>query len=176
MSEDWSVRDGCAADGEICAAIYRPYVTDTAVTFEVLPPSPAEMSKRITSAGGSHAWLLLESAGAVLGYAYGGPHKERAGYRWTCEVSIYLRLGCRRTGAGRTLYSELLTRLSRRGYRNALAGMTVPNDASMGLHSALGFEPVGTYRRVGWKLGSWHDTVWTQRSLGTNDDPPQELH
>ncbi|HEX8511317.1 MAG TPA: GNAT family N-acetyltransferase [Propionibacteriaceae bacterium] len=176
MSRQWCIRDGNARDGEACAALYAPYVENTAVTFEVVPPTPSQMSRRIEAAVRTHAWLVLEDQGVVLGYAYGGPHKERAGYRWACESSVYLELGRRRTGAGRALYTELLERLARRGFRTVLAGMTVPNDASEGLHMTLGFEPVGTYRRIGWKLGRWHDTVWMQRPLDGGADPPATPH
>jgi len=175
MSADASaVRDASVADAEACAAIYAPYVTDTAVTFESEPPSPAEMAERIAKAGRTHAWLVLEDGGRVVGYAYGAPFHARAAYRWSCEVSVYLEVGRRRTGAGRALYEVLLARLVERGYRTAVAGMTLPNEASAGLHRAMGFEPVGTNRRIGWKLGAWHDVIWLQRALATGDDPPAE--
>jgi phosphinothricin acetyltransferase len=87
---------------------------------------------------------------------------------------VYLEPGRRRTGAGRALYEELLARLAARGYRIAVAGMTVPNEASVGLHRAMGFEPVGTFRRIGFKHGAWHDVEWTQRSLAGGEAPPPE--
>jgi L-amino acid N-acyltransferase YncA len=168
------VRDASVDDATACAAIYQPYVTDTAITFELDPPSPAEMAARISSAQATHAWLVLEDAGDVIGYAYGSPFKARAAYRWSCEVSVYLQQGRRRTGGGRALYTALFERLVERGFRTAVAGMTLPNDASVGLHKAMGFEPVGTYRRIGWKHNSWHDVAWTQRPLVTGDAPPVE--
>jgi phosphinothricin acetyltransferase len=162
-------------DAAACAAIYAPYVRETAITFEVEPPSEAQLAERIIAAQKSHAWLVLEDdAGRIVGYAYGGPMKERAAYRWSCEVSIYLELGRRRTGGGRALYEALFERLTERGFRTAIAGMTLPNDASVGLHTALGFAPIGTYRKIGWKNGAWHDVAWAQRSLATGEDPPQE--
>jgi L-amino acid N-acyltransferase YncA len=167
------IRDASAADAQACAAIYAPYVLDTAVTFESEPPSAAEMADRIDAA---HAWLVLEDDGRVVGYAYGGPYKARAAYRWACEVSVYLESGRRRTGGGRALYEALLRRLADRGFRTAVAGMTLPNDASVGLHAALGFRPVGTYRRIGWKHGTWHDVAWVQRAIGDDADPPAEPH
>lgn len=162
-------------DAAACAAIYAPYVRETAITFEVEPPSEPQMAERIIAAQKGHAWLVLEDdAGRIVGYAYGVPMKQRAAYRWSCEVSIYLELGRRRTGGGRALYETLFERLTERGFRTAIAGMTLPNDASVGLHTALGFEPVGTYRRIGWKNGAWHDVAWAQRSLAVADDPPEE--
>jgi L-amino acid N-acyltransferase YncA len=168
------LRDATGHDARACAAIYAPYVTDTAVSFELEPPTAADMAGRIASAGAGHAWLLLEDAGRVVGFAYGQAFRQRAAYRWSCETSIYLELGRRRTGGGRALYEALLARLAGRGYRRALAGMTLPNAASEGLHRALGFEPVGVYRRVGWKHGTWHDVAWMQKALGSDEDPPVE--
>lgn len=170
------VRDARESDAEACAAIYAPYVLDTAITFEIRPPSAAEMAGRIAAAAGTHAWLVLEDAGRIVGYAYGGQHKARAAYRWACEVSVYLEAGRRRTGGGRALYEALFRRLADRGYRTAIAGMTLPNDASVGLHAALGFQPIGTYRRIGWKHDAWHDVAWVQRAIGDGTDPPAEPH
>jgi L-amino acid N-acyltransferase YncA len=168
------VRDASASDAVACAAIYAPYVTDTATTFEIDPPKPDEMAQRIANAQLTHAWLVLEDQGEVVGYAYGGPYKTRAAYRWSCEVSVYLELGRRRTGGGRALYSALFERLAQRGFRTVVAGMTLPNDASAGLHRAMGFEPVGTYRQIGWKHNAWHDVAWTQRGIANDDGPPTE--
>jgi phosphinothricin acetyltransferase len=151
-------------------------VLDTAITFETVPPSPAEMADRIAAAQQAHAWLVLEDGARVVGYAYGAPFKPRAAYRWACEVSVYLQPGRRRTGAGRALYQALFDRLRERGYLRAVAGMTVPNDPSEGLHRALGFAPVGTYRRIGWKHGAWRDVTWMQLDLGDEQELPAEPH
>jgi L-amino acid N-acyltransferase YncA len=169
---DRRIRDATAADAPACAAIYAPYVTDTAISFESEPPDSAEMAARIAAAVDRYAWLVLEDDGRVVAYAYGGPYKERAAYRWSCEVSVYVDRDRTRTGAGRALYEALLERLAARGFRMAVAGMTLPNDASAGLHRALGFEPVGTFRRIGYKHGAWHDVAWTQRPLAAGSDPP----
>jgi phosphinothricin acetyltransferase len=168
------VRDASAADAAACASIYAPYVTDTAITFEIEPPSPAEIAERIATASRTHAWLVLEDDGRVVGYAYAGPFNRRAAYRWSCEVSVYVERGRHRAGVGRALYEALLRRLRERGYRMAVAGMTLPNDASVSLHRALGFQPVGTYRRIGFKQEAWHDVEWMQRALGPEDAPPGE--
>jgi L-amino acid N-acyltransferase YncA len=168
------VRDGRAADAAACAAIYAPYVTGTAITFETEPPSEDEFAARIETASKSYAWLVLEHEGRVVGYAYAGRFHARPAYRWACEVSVYLETGRRRSGGGRALYEALLARLRERGFRIAIAGMTLPNEASVGLHEALGFEPVGTYRRIGYKLGDWHDVAWMQRRLLDDDGEPPE--
>ncbi len=158
----------------MCAAIYAPYVRETAISFESEPPTPAQMAQRIALATRTHAWLVLQEDDRVIGYAYGGSHQERAAYRFSCEVSVYVEQGRRRTGAGRALYGALLERLAARGYRMAVAGMALPNEASAALHRAMGFEPVGIYRRIGWKFGVWHDVAWMQRPLGVEQDPPAE--
>jgi phosphinothricin acetyltransferase len=174
MSQGPIVRDASEHDGEACAAIYAPYVQGTAVSFESDPPQAAEMARRIAAAARTHAWVVLEESGRVVGYAYGGLFAQRAAYRWSCEVSVYVEQGRRRTGAGRALYEALFSRLAARGYRTAVAGMTLPNEGSAALHRAMGFEPVGTFRRIGFKHGSWQDVAWMQRPLATGQDPPPE--
>lgn len=171
-----AVRHATQADAAACAEIYAPYVRDTAITFELEPPGAAEMAKRIAAAARDHAWLVLEEGGHVSGYAYGGTYNRRPAYRWAAEVSVYVEFGHRRTGAGRALYEQLFARLSARGYRIAVAGMTLPNEASVGLHRALGFQHVGIYRRIGFKLGRWHDVAWMQRALAEDGDadPPRD--
>ena len=164
------VRDATERDAEACRAIYAPYVLDTVISFESEPPTGAEMAARIAAANATHAWLVLEEDGDVIAYAYGGPFASRAAYQWACEVSVYVDMGRHRTGAGRALYEALLPRLAARGYHMAVAGMSLPNDASVALHRQLGFEPVGTWRRIGFKHGAWHDVAWTQRQLA--DGPP----
>jgi L-amino acid N-acyltransferase YncA len=135
------------------------------VSFEGEPPTPAQMAERIAAATRTHAWVVHEDDDRIVGYAYGGPHQRRAAYRFSCEVSVYVEQGRRHTGSGRALYEALFKRLAARGYRMAVAGMTLPNEASTGLHRAMGFEPVGVYQRIGWKLGAWHDVAWMQRAL-----------
>jgi L-amino acid N-acyltransferase YncA len=159
------VRDATISDAAACQAIYAPYVRDTAITFELEPPSEGETAERISTAAASHAWLVLEDDEQVVGYAYGGPFAARAAYRWSCEVSVYLQMSRRRTGGGRALYEVLLDRLAGRGFHMAVAGMALPNEASVGLHRAMGFEPVGIWKRIGFKHGAWHDVMWTQRPL-----------
>jgi L-amino acid N-acyltransferase YncA len=166
-----TVREACAADAAACAAIYAPFVTETAVSFEETPPSEAEMAARIA---GAALWLVLEDGGRVVGYAYAGRFMERAAYRWACEVSVYLERGRERRGGGRALYEALLAALREQGYLMAVAGMTLPNPASEGFHRALGFEPVGVYRRIGWKHGAWHDVAWMQKPLAPGGEPPAE--
>jgi L-amino acid N-acyltransferase YncA len=174
MMEAFVIRPADEGDAVACAEIYAPYVRDTAITFELDPPSPAQMAGRINDANRRHSWVVLEDGGRVVGYAYAHAFAERPAYRWACETSIYLELGRRRTGAGRALYEDLFARLAERGYRRAIAGMTLPNAASAGLHAAVGFAPMGTYHQIGWKHGAWHDVAWMQRTISDAADPPTE--
>jgi phosphinothricin acetyltransferase len=167
-----TIRDATPADGAACAAIYQPYVLDTAITFETDPPTPAAMSARIIAASRTHAWLVALLAGDVIGYAYAGPFATRPAYRWSCEVSVYLEPGRRGTGAGRALYRSLLPRLTERGYRVAVAKTTQPNEPSMGLHAAFGFRPVGVHPKIGYKNGAWHDVAITQLELAPPPESP----
>ena len=171
-----TIRDATGADAAACAAIYAPYVRETAISFELEPPSGAELAARIAAAQESHAWLVLEEDGRVLGYAYANRFSARPAYAWSCEVSVYLDRARQRSGGGRQLYAALFARLAARGFRRVFAGMSLPNDASAGFHRALGFEPVGVYRRVGWKLGAWRDVAWVQLTIADGDDPPADPH
>lgn len=169
------IREASLADAGACAAIYAPYVTDTAITFELEPPSAKAMSERISASAGSYAWLVLEDDGRVIGYAYGSPYKSRPAYRWACEVSIYIAQAHCGTGGGRRLYEALLERLAERGYWAAVAVISLPNEASLGLHRKMGFEPVGTLRSIGWKNGAWYDITLAQKQLVVSTGPPVDI-
>jgi L-amino acid N-acyltransferase YncA len=169
-----TIRAAIELDAAACAAIYRPFVLETAVSFELSPPSDSEMAARIREASAAHAWLVAEIAGEVVGYAYARPFAAREAYRWACETSIYLAAGRRRAGLGRALYQALLDRLTERGFRVAVGKMTLPNPASERLHASLGFHPVGIHPRIGFKNGAWHDIAITQRPLTNDDNAPTE--
>jgi len=168
-----TIRDATPDDAAACADIYGHYVERTTATFEEPAPTAYEMAERIAAAQERHAWLVAERAGTLVGYAYGGPFKARAAYRFSCEVSVYVAASARGAGVGRELYAVLLARLEALGMRMACGGVTMPNDASVALHRALGFDDVGTYRRIGWKHGAWRDVRWFQKPLG-GDGPPNE--
>lgn len=122
------------------------------------------MARRIAEYGTSHGWLVAEQDGAVVGYAYGSSHRARAAYASSCDVALYVEPGFARCGIGRALYGALLELLAPH-YHAAFAGIALPNEASVGLHEAMGFTHLGTYREVGWKLGAWRDVGWWQRLL-----------
>ena len=169
---DIILRDATLTDAQPLLAIYRPFVTDTTVSFEIVPPTVDEFRARIQKALDSWAWLVAEVEGVPVGYAYGSQHRAREAYQWSVEVSAYIRADYRGKGLGRKLYGALLPRLAALGYCNAYAGITLPNEASVGFHRAMGFEEIGVFKSVGWKFGRWHDVAWFQ--LPIRERPPLE--
>lgn len=162
-------------DAAACAAIYAPYVTDTVISLEEDALTPEEFADRMTATTQTHPWLLAEDEDEVIGFAYATRHRERASYRWASDVTVYVANQHQRHGVGRALYQSLFALLDKRGFRIACAGITLPNEASVGLHESLGFRPVGVYRDIGFKHGAWRDVGWWQLSLGDPGAPPSEL-
>lgn len=171
-----AIRDADPArDAAACAGIYAPHVEGSPVSFEERAPDAAELAARIERYGESHAWLVAERGGEVVGYAYATGFNERPAYRWSASVSVYVAEEARGQGVGRTLYETLFARLRERGFRMACAGITLPNEASVGLHEALGFERIGINREIGFKEGAWRDVGWFQMQLApAPDGPPPE--
>src|SRR5688572_22880246 len=159
------VRLATPADAEAIAAIYAYYVANTPISFEVAPPSVEEMRGRVERTLQRFPYLVYEIDARVVGYAYAGRHHERAAYDWSCEVSVYVESGMHRRGIGRALYAALLALLRRLGYYTVLAGITLPNDASVGLHTAMGFRHAGLNRNVGYKDGRWWDVAYVEMGL-----------
>jgi L-amino acid N-acyltransferase YncA len=164
------LRPAVPADAEALLALYRPIVLDTAISFEIDPPSVEEFRLRIEATTARWAWLVAEQDSAPVGYAYASAHRTRAAYRWSVETSICVGSAHRGRGLGTMLYEELLRVVAELGYCNAFAAIALPNDASIALHRRVGFEPVGVFRRVGRKFDRWHDVSWWQRHL--RDEPP----
>ena len=161
-------------DAEQIAAIYAPYATDTAVSFANRAPTADEYRERIRTTTARLLWVVCERDGIVAGYAYASPHRASPAYRWSVETSIYVHLEHHRTGVGRALYTALLEALRLLGYHRAYAGITEPNAASVGLHESVGFESIGTFNEVGYKLGAWRNAIWLAYRLGNDDFPPTE--
>jgi len=133
------------------------------------------MANRIRALVVRLPWLVLDDDGIVAGYAYASPHRDRAAYGWSVDTTVYVNPNHRRCGVGRALYTTLFQLLQLLGYYKAYAGITLPNPASIGVHEAVGFELVGIYRGVGYKLGAWHDVSWYGLSLQPerlNPGPP----
>jgi L-amino acid N-acyltransferase YncA len=161
-------------DASQVAAIYRPFCEENSVSFETDAPDAVEMAARIERANRRYAWLVDEVDGAVAGYAYASPHRERAAYRWVVEVTVYIHERFRGRGVGRGLYTELFARLRGQGLFKAYAGILVPNPASQAFHESMGFTLVGIYRKIGYKLGAWRDVAWWQLELLPEVDSPAE--
>ena len=162
-------------DAAQIAAIYAPFCLETAVSFETTAPDEAAMRERISTLTQRYPWLVAVSGtGDVLGYAYAGKHRERAAYRWSVDFTAYLVPEEKRRGIGTELYRALVRICQSLGYYRAFAGITLPNEASIRLHEKIGFLPIGVYRRVGFKLGKWHDVGWWSLDLLPEEDAPRE--
>jgi phosphinothricin acetyltransferase len=169
------IRLATPADAEGIARIYDPVVSGTAISFEVDPPGPGEMERRIRETLELTPWLVEASEDGVRGYAYASRHRDRAAYRWSADVAVYVRGDQRRLGIGRALYATLFALLRLQGFHAAHAGITLPNAASVALHESVGFRPVGVYPAVGYKLGAWRDVGWWQLELRARSSAPGPL-
>ncbi len=167
------IRLATPLDAAPLQAIYEPHVRESAISFELEVPSVAQMRDRIERTLPRLPWVICENQGKILGYAYAAVHRPRAAYQWAVEVSVYVHAEARRRGVGRAVYASLFRLLAVQRYHNAYAGIVLPNPASVGLHESLGFQPVGIYRRVGFKLGAWRDVGWWQLALREHAIPPE---
>jgi len=171
---DVRIRTAAPSDIAAITSIYADAVRNGTATFEVEPPTEAEIARRVhVLQANSYPYLVAERSGLIAGYAYAGPYHLRPAYRWTVEDSIYLDPQFRRQGIGRLLIRQLLADVETRGFRQiiALVGDST-NTASIALHAAAGFQRVGTLRSVGYKHGRWLDVVMMQRPLGGADASP----
>lgn len=159
------LRAARAEDLDAIAAIYAHYVENTYITFELESPSAEEMRVRWDAGrAAGRPWLVAESGDEVLAYAYAGEWNRRPAYASTVETTIYVRVDAVGRGIGRVLYEQLLAEAAG-SFHLAVAGIALPNDASVALHEKLGFERVGVFEEVGHKLGAWRDVGWWQRRL-----------
>jgi L-amino acid N-acyltransferase YncA len=147
------------------AEIYAPIVASTAISFEIEPPDERETRRRIEETLPRYPWLVCEQDGRVVGYAYATRHRTRAAYQWSVDMSVYVHPDLQRRGIGRGLYLSLIEILKAQGYFRAYAGIALPNPGSVGLHESVGFQSIGVYRNVGFKLGAWHDVGWWELVL-----------
>lgn len=160
-----TLRPVCAHDAKAIAVIYQPIVESTSISFEDVAPDETEITRRIGQSAGTYPWLVAEIDGEVCGYAYASHHRERAAYRYSVDVSVYVAEHARGRGIASALYAALFERLTQLGFHRAFAGIALPNEASMAIHRRFGFEPVGIYREVGFKFGEWLDVYWCQKAL-----------
>lgn len=167
------VRPATEEDAVRISEIYADYVRTATATFEEEPPSPATFLERMASRP-RLPWLVAESDGVVVGYAYGSRHRDRASYRWSADSSVYLAESHRGGGVGRRLYDQLLPIVRSLGYIRVHAGIALPNPASVALHESMGFTLVGIYPDVGYKLGAWLDVAWWSLQLADPPAKPEE--
>jgi phosphinothricin acetyltransferase len=164
------------SDAEGLLAIYAPYVRDTAISFETEPPSPEDFRGRIRTNLGVAPWLVCETDGEAIGYAYAGKFHARAAYQWTVETTVYVQREHLRRRVGQGLYSALLDGLRAQGFRTAVGIIALPNPSSVGLHERFGFRRAGVIEAVGFKHGRWHDVGWWVLPLASYaPSPPAPL-
>ena len=159
-------------DAEAIVEIYAPIVRDSAISFEDDVPTVEEMRRRIREKLVSYPWFVAEENGELLGYGYAGPLRTRAAYRWSAEVSMYIRPDVQQKGVGTAIGMKMTEALYRMGIVTLFGGTTLPNPASDGIYRASGFEQVGVWRNAGFKHGKWHDVGWYQRSIRDLDGEP----
>ena len=160
------IRPAGPQDAEGVLAIYRPIVVETHVSFELEAPTVAEMARRMAAADGRHPWLVAADEEGLAGYAYATSFRARPAYEQTVETSVYVDAGRHRTGVARALYLDLFERLRSAGVRSVIAGIALPNDASVALHERLGFTPVGVFHDVGRKFDRWWSVGFWERPIG----------
>lgn len=160
------IRPAESADGEALAGIYSPYVLNTVVTFDYVPPAGKDFSEKIIKS--RYPFLIAEQDGEILGYAYASRFKDRAAYDWACETSIYLRMDSRGKGIGTRLYESLEEKLKAQNIFTLEACITYPNPESISFHEKRGFKLCAHFHEIGYKFGRWLDVVWMEKSLLPN--------
>ena len=163
------LRDAVLADVPVILDIYRPYVLETAVSFEYEVPTPEAFRTRFLDITKEFPWLVWEEDGEILGYAYGSRAFERAAYQWDADLSIYLRRDCRGKGIGRQLYTALERRLHALGYFNLYGLVTSANEASCAFHRAMGYREAGRLEKTGFKHGQWYGLIWFEKRIREGD-------
>ncbi|WP_125115275.1 GNAT family N-acetyltransferase [Agathobaculum sp. Marseille-P7918] len=174
MEQQFVIRQAAAQDAAALLEIYRPFITDTVVTFEYEVPAAAEFAARITDTLAFFPYLVCERDGKPVGYAYAHHIRERAAYDWAVELSIYLAPEAQGQGVGTVLYQCLIDLLGQQNIRILYGCVTLPNEGSRRLHEKLGFALTGVWHGSGWKFGQWHDVGWFEKRLG-GDGPAQPV-
>lgn len=173
MSNELIIRSVKLEEAEKLLRIYTPYITDTAITFEYDVPSVEEFEDRIIKIKEKYPYLVAESDGEILGYAYAAAFHPRAAYSRCVEMAIYLKMDARRQGIGQKLYEELEVRLKEQGILNLYAciGYAPVEDeyltnASVRFHEKMGYKINGRFTKCGYKFGRWYDMVWMEKMIG----------
>lgn len=172
MDNNFTIRLVMADDAEQILKVYEPYVLTTANTFEYEVPVVEEIQNRIKKISAQYPYLVCEHEGRIVGYAYGSTHRERTAYQWSAEVTVYVSEEFHRRGVARTLYNALFPMLRMQGYHSMYAGVLSTNIKSVEFHRAMGFEDIGLFKNIGYKLGEWHSNLWMQGFLREHDAEP----
>ncbi len=167
------IRLATAQDAQGLLEIYAPYVEHTPVTFEYEVPTLSEFEKRICRTFKKYPYLVAETDGELLGYAYASAFKTRAAYDWSAETSIYIRQDAHRRGIGRALYTELEALLFRQNVCNLCACITYPNPDSIAFHVSFGYHTVAHFHSSGYKNNVWWDMIWMEKELCPHTVPPK---
>ena len=162
-------------DASLVLDIYAPYVRDTSLSFELSVPTTEEMAARMAHYLQRWPWLVAEENGEVAGYAYASQYREREGYQWSVECSIYIHDAWMGSGIARQLYQRLFDLLKYQGYRNVYAVINLPNDRSVAFHERMGFRYQFTFEKVGYKLGQWKNVGWWLLTLNSYSDEPAKV-
>lgn len=172
------IRQATERDVPAILDIYRPYILETAYTFEYEVPSHEAFLDRFRSVTREHPWLVWEENGEILGYAYGEKAFQRAAYQWVADLAIYLRADCRGRGIGKALYTRLEELLYQQGYFALYGVVTTANARSCAFHQAMGYRQMAEFPACGWKLGQWHGVIWFEKRLraGEPERPPINFH
>lgn len=145
--------------------IYSVFISESGITQETEIPSLADFQQRILVTLKERPWLVCETDGRIAGYAYAGRHRERKGYQWCTEPSIYLHKKFYGYQVATALYTALFDILKLQGYVNAYAVITLPNERSVAFHEKFGFSYLTTFKKIGYKLGQWHDVGWWEKTI-----------
>lgn len=166
------IRQATAADSAAILDIYSPYILNTAISFEEEIPPVTEFAARIEKITAVYPYLVCIDGGEVVGYAYASRHGERAAYRYSVGVSVYIKPDFHGRGAAEALYGKLFAILERLGYKSAFAACVSDNAKSIRFHERFGFREAGVLPRAGFKLGKWHDLVWLYMPIGGQTGTP----
>ena len=152
-------------DAEKILKIYAPYVKNTTITFEYDVPSVTEFENRIRKISKDYPYIVCESEGNIIGYAYAYKNMERAAYGWNAELSVYIHEDWIRYGIGRKFYNMLRKILKLQNVRNIYGVVTSPNENSEKFHDSFGFRKLGIFYNTGYKFGRWIDVIWYEKSI-----------
>ncbi len=166
-----TLRIATVGDAAAMLDIYAPLIVETGITQETDIPPVEDFAKRITATLPQRPWLVCEIGGEMAGYAYAGNYRDRKGYQWCIEPSVYIHQRFHRHRVATALYSALFRIVKIQGFTNAYAVITLPNDKSISFHKQFGFSDFTIYRNVGYKLDRWHDVGWLY--LQVNEHAPE---